>query len=95
MSCRAKHEGKEQHATFVETMKDDQTCDRAIREFAEKNIGCAKFRRKQTIDWASWNEHYGKKQSQVDKKGTTPYEEREYCIEQETKFGRTPERALE
>ena len=52
-------------------------------------------KQKQKPHWQSKQEIWEKRTDTVDKKRSVPYEKKQFLIKRETKFGRTPEEALQ
>jgi hypothetical protein len=67
---------------FTDAMKDDDKATQAVAAFfAENSEDCA---RKKLINWAEWNQTFGKRTSKEDHSVTKPFEKTEWMLREDT-----------
>ena len=91
MSYRASTCGKEVKIKLVEEMKESEVAIDRITQFAKENVGQTKDKRTKVPTFAERTESDGKRTSASDTKRIEPFEETQWIIRQNAKFGRTHE----
>ena len=95
MSYQAeKSDDPEAKETFDQIFADDAAMAAAVNQFSKDNPPCAKYKRKQMIDWLQYKRSYGTRVTRRDRGTDVPKTEKEFklwCVnvkgltEQETK----------